>query len=162
MEQLWLQVAVVLSVLGNAMLAGIYASFVCAIAPGFKTLSDTEYVNTFRKINAAIVNPGFLTLFLLSPALSVITAVGLFHDWSQSWPVVLGSALSVASTLISTMINFPLNRLLAQRRIVAPWEARRARRLFQGPWNRWNVLRMLGNAGAAVGSMLVILRPGGS
>lgn len=150
MESMWQLLLAPAAMLGNALLAGTFYAFACAIRPGFRSLGDLEYVSAFRRINAAILNPGFLLVFLLTPVGSLACAFALFRSWQESWLLVAAAGLSVAGFLITVIVNVPLNRLLATRAVEAPWQQRRARRQFQGPWNRWNILRMLAHCGAVL------------
>ncbi|MCW4464921.1 DUF1772 domain-containing protein [Glutamicibacter sp. MNS18] len=150
MDSTWQLPLVLAAMLGNALLAGTFYAFTCAIRPGFRSLGDLEYVLVFRRINAAILNPGFLLVFLLTPLGSLACTLLLYRSWQESWLLVAAAALSLASFLITVIVNVPLNKLLATRSIDAPWQQRRARRQFEAPWNRWNALRMLASCGAVL------------
>lgn len=146
-----LQAAVlIVALVGNSLLAGLFYAFACAIWPGFRQLPDIQFIIVFRQINASILNAWFLPVFVLTPLVSIAAVFTAFVDSNASWPLVAGTVCSVVSLLITAAVNVPLNNLLAARVIDTPMQQRRARREFEAPWNRWNVMRALANTAAVV------------
>jgi len=47
----------------NSLLAGVYLAFVVAVMPALHGLADDTFRTVMHRIDVAIVNPAFLTLF---------------------------------------------------------------------------------------------------
>lgn len=135
--------ALSVSIVTNGLMAGLFFVFAVAICPGFRRLDDRAYVRAFTSINAAILNPMFLTVFVLAPATSLLCA--LLHMrgglGASALPAIAGAGFSVVSFGITVAGNVPLNQALDR----APHETERqcaqARHRFEGRWGRLNVAR---------------------
>ncbi|UFU02491.1 DUF1772 domain-containing protein [Ruania suaedae] len=111
----------------TGLLGGLYLGFAVAVLPGLARLDDETYVKAFNHINAVIVNPLFMVVFLGSPALAATLPL-----WDRSPSVIAAAGLSLAA-LISTLVrNVPLNNELA---------AGCPRESFESRWTRWHHLR---------------------
>lgn len=143
-----LLVAIVL----NGVLAGLFFSFSIAIIPGLRRSDDDTYVRSFRAINAAILNPMFLLVFCLAP-LSALGAVvaPLWSGGAESlgW-LVIGAVCSVLTFIITAGVNVPLNNALDKAEIDTEAQRRAVRQRFESRWNRWNHVRTLTSIGALV------------
>ncbi|WP_018155493.1 DUF1772 domain-containing protein [Demetria terragena] len=138
------------AIVANGLLAGLFFVFSVAIGPGFGRVDDATYVRAFRAINAAILNGMFVSVFFVAP----LAAVGcvLLHVWqdgSTSLPWVIAAAVcSVLTFGITTAVNVPLNRELDQAPITTDQQRQAARQRFESRWNRWNYARTATSAGA--------------
>lgn len=136
--------AVIVAVVTNGLLAGLFFAFAVAVCPALGRLDAPGYVRAFRAINAAILNPWFLGVFLAAPAAAVVAfALAPGRPW-----LLAGALGSLATLVITSAANVPLNRRLdaAPTAEEAAWRAARAG--FEPAWNRWNLLRTLTSVGA--------------
>jgi len=137
-------VLLVLALVGNGLLAGLFAAFSWAVVPGLRHVDDRSFIETFRAINSAILTPGFLVVFLGTPVVTVaVTAshLGPGQDASVPW-LLAGTVCSVLSFGITAAVNVPLNRRLDAASTVTEAERRHARVAFEAPWSRWNLARL--------------------
>ncbi|APF40844.1 DUF1772 domain-containing protein [Neomicrococcus aestuarii] len=139
----------VVAIVTNGLLAGLFFAFTCAISPAFRRVDDATYVSAFRAINAAILNGWFLTVFFVAPLSSLVSSVFvLWKDGSASVILVLAGAVCSALTFgITAAANVPLNRLLEQSPTGTIAQQTNARRDFEDRWNRWNLARTLTSSG---------------
>ncbi|WP_127783408.1 anthrone oxygenase family protein [Rhodococcus sp. X156] len=159
----WLSTpALVVAVVANGLLAGVFFAFSCAISLALHRVDDRSYVTVFRAINSAILNAGFLLVFALAP-LAAVAAVALPHDASRNVSVpwlVAGAACSVATFVITAAANVPLNRALDAAPVTSEAQCTDARGHFEGRWNRWNLLRTA--TGVAAVALLAVAGIGGA
>jgi uncharacterized membrane protein len=111
----------------TGLLAGVYVAFLVAVMPALHGQSDDVFVAVMNRINVAIVNPAFVTLFLGAPLLAAASL------WWQRGPlVIVAAALGVAALAITIAANLPLNDALADGG---------SRQDFETPWLIWHALR---------------------
>lgn len=144
-----------LAIVLNGLLAGLFFAFSIAVIPGFRRVDDSTYVRSFRAINTAILNPLFLLVFCLAPLSAVATVV--LRLWGGGaepvlW-LVIAALCSMLTLVITAGVNVPLNNALDRsevdteaRSLEAP--SREARQRFESRWNRWNHARTLTSIGA--------------
>ncbi|MFB9963835.1 anthrone oxygenase family protein [Sinosporangium siamense] len=143
-----LDTLLVVAVAANGLLAGLFFSFTCAIAPAFRRVDDRVYVQAFRAINAAILNGWFLFVFFAAPLAAVVGAVlGLGHETSLPW-LIAGAVCSALTFGITAAANVPLNRGLDQAPVGTEAQSRVARQRFENRWNLWNLARTITSSGA--------------
>lgn len=133
------------AIVANGLLAGLFFAFACAIVPAFRRLDDRAYVHAFRAINAAILNPWFLTVFATAP-LGAVAAVATEVWWGSGERLALlvaAAGCSVVAFVITAAANVPRNRELERARADTEAGCAAARARFEAPWRRWNVLRTL-------------------
>lgn len=111
----------------TGLLAGVYVAFLVAVMPALHDQSDAVFVAVMNRINVAIVNPAFLSLFLGAPLLAAAAL------WWQRGPLAIAAVvLAVAAVAITVAANVPLNDALA---------AGGSRQDFEIPWLVWHALR---------------------
>lgn len=140
----------VVAIITNGLLAGLFFVFTVAIGPGFRNVDDSTYAQAFRSINTAILSGGFLSVFFLAP-LTTVTCVVL-HLWvgaTMTLPVVIAAAVcSMLSFGITAVRNVPLNRELEEAPITTEEDCRRARLRYETRWNHSNLARTATSTGA--------------
>lgn len=138
------------AILTNGLLAGLFFAFACSVVPAFARLDDGAYVAAFRLINAAIINPWFLPVFFLAPALALVAVGAQAAEGDLGAAGMLGAAASAATFLVTVAANVPLNRRLDAAPTASGGERRVARDAFEGPWRRWNLVRTVTGAVAVL------------
>lgn len=126
------------ALLTTGLMAGLYLAFSTAVLPGISRRDDDTFVSSMRAMNAAILNPLFLLVFLGPVPLGLVAAATRLGDGERAglgW-VLTGLGLYVLTLAITGVVNVPLNNRL---HVTEPSAAARA--LFERRWVRWNVVR---------------------
>lgn len=128
------------ALIANALAAGFFYAFVCAVMPGLRRTDDATFVSSMVAINAAVQNPLFAVSFFggfLASAGAFTTAALTGQADPALWSGV-AVALFVAQYAVTFSRNIPLNVELDRR---ASGHRGAARAGFESPWVVWNVLR---------------------
>ena len=145
-RQLILTLAVVTTGLG----AGVYATYALAVMPGLARTDDRTFVTAFAAIDRAIVSPVFLGgVFVGAPVLLLLTAVtGATRRPALAWTAL---ALVVAATILTVVVNVPLNDALKAAAALPDVDPGPVRAAFhEGRWAASNAVRTLLEVGALV------------
>jgi uncharacterized membrane protein len=57
-------IILLLSTLSVGLMAGLFYAWSISLTPGLKKVSDTIYLQAFKSMNRAIINPVFLIIFI--------------------------------------------------------------------------------------------------
>ncbi|MEV0304455.1 DUF1772 domain-containing protein [Streptomyces prasinus] len=151
-------VLTVLGVLGTGLVAGAFCAFSTFVMRGLAALPPAQGVAAMQAVNKAAVRAPFMLVFLGSALLcAAIAVVALVAgpDAGAAWPLA-GSALYLLGGFGVTVIaNVPRNDALAG---LAPGTAE-ADAYWTGyvcGWTRWNHVRTVASAGAAVAYALAL------
>ena len=140
----------IIAIIANGLLAGLFFVFSVAVGPGFRRVDDGTYVHAFRAINAAILNGGFLSVFFGAPLAAAACVV--LHVWrgepASLALAVAGAVCSALTFVITAAGNMPLNRELDRAPITTEQQRRLARQRFEGRWNRRNLARVISSTAA--------------
>ncbi len=148
------------TVILTALLAGILYAYACSVNPGLHRLPDAAYLLAMQEINRAIQNPAFFVCFMgpifLLPwqAWQYRKSAGSAFKWLLF--AVLFYWLGVFGVTI--FCNVPLNQTLDVFDIshASPENLAAQRRVFEGPWGRWHLLRTIAaviSAGLGLGAV---------
>jgi uncharacterized membrane protein len=146
-----------LATLGFGLMAGLFYAFAVAVMPALRGTDDRTFVDVMQRVNRAILNRWFLSVFV-GVLLPVVAAAAL-HLPAGDWPVLAwvlaGLLLYLVMFLITGGVNVPLNnRLDAAGDPAALTDPAAVRRAFEGRWVRWNLVRALSST-AAFGCLVV-------
>ena len=140
-----LTVIIVIAITLNALVAGLFFAFSCAVLPGLRDVDDRTFVAVFRRINAAIQNPVFMVVFFGAPIAAVASAAVALIQGTElnATMIVVGAVLSAATFMFTSSRSVPLNTMLDRLPAKSEADARSARSRFEPLWSRWNVIRTL-------------------
>ena len=146
------QALAVTSLLGSAIIAGVFFAFSSFIMKALAKLPSSEGIAAMQSINVVVLNPGFLGTFMGTAALSVVIAVVAIMGWGTPWaPWLLAGAVAyfVGTFLVTGLGNVPLNDQLAavsarDSGAVPVWQHYLAR------WTLLNTIRTIAAVVAAV------------
>lgn len=150
-------VSVLISVAGvtAAMASGICFIFSNTVVGALSKLGPEAGAAAMVEINAMILNPAFLAVFLGPGLLCTLAAAGAWLDGHDARvQLALGAAVVVVGLIgVTAAVNVPLNDALAAQATGTPagtelWDHYRAR------WTRWNTVRA---AAAATTALLFAL-----
>lgn len=132
------EAVVVAAVVCSGLVAGLFAAFGYAVMPGLRDVEDSAFVAAMQRINSAILNWVFLSLFLGGLALGGV-ATGLLWfrgDAGFEWAAG-GFVLYLVMFGITAGVNVPLNNALE----AGGADVAALRRGFEAKWVRWNLVR---------------------
>ncbi|MEU6700689.1 DUF1772 domain-containing protein [Pseudonocardia sp. NPDC046786] len=131
--------------LGTGLLAGVYLDWAHTVMPALRTTGDRTFVAAQHALDAAILTPLFLLLFLGAPAATGAAAVLARSRPGRRLPalVLVAFGLHLAAFLITVAVHEPLN--LVVRGGGAPGQAADPavlRAAFdEARWAGWHVVR---------------------
>lgn len=106
----------IVAALGCGTVAGVFFAFSAMVMPGLRRTTPAEGVAAMRAINAAVLNPAFLGVFLGTALVSVVAAFG-GGPWAWA-----GAALYVLGVVVLTgAYHVPRNNELERRATPDYW-----------------------------------------
>ena len=143
--------ALVVALLSSGLLAGLYYAYAVSVMPALGAFDDRTFIDVMNKINVVIVNPPFLLTFLGSVGFTALA--GACYLRAGARPVLIwigiGLALNIASLVITSVVNVPLNDKLATAAgSTSAADLASLRAQFESSWVRWNMIRALANTAA--------------
>ncbi|MFE1248144.1 DUF1772 domain-containing protein [Streptomyces sp. NPDC058735] len=151
-------VLTVLGVLGTGLVAGVFCGFSAFVMRALAMLPPARGVAAMQAINVTAVTTPFMAVFLGSAVLCAVIAVVTFVVWPEEGAVELlvGSALYLFGSFgITTAANVPRNDALAGLEPDTPVAAAYWPEYVRG-WTRWNHVRTVTSAGAALAYLLAL------
>lgn len=137
----------------TGLVAGLFYAYSCSVMLALRQVDDRTFIDVMQRINRAILNGWFALGFggaLLSTALAVALHLGE-DDRMVLVPLLSALTLYLAMMFVTRAFNIRLNNELDAAgpadRISRPDAVRR---LFEGPWVRWNIVRTLLSTGALI------------
>ncbi|MFF4980143.1 DUF1772 domain-containing protein [Streptomyces sp. NPDC001046] len=148
----------VLGVLGTGLVAGVFCGFSAFVMRGLAALPPARGAAAMQAVNDAAVRPPFMIVFLGTAVLCAVLAVVTFVLWPDPGAVELlvGSALYLFGSFGPTVTaNVPRNEALAR---LEPESAEAAAYwpVYLREWTRWNHIRTVASAGAALSYVLAL------
>ncbi len=159
-----LKLSLLLSAVAVGLACGLFYSYSVSVNPGLKKLSDTEYLHAMQQINRAILNPVFFSSFMGAVILLPLSAWLSYRSGGAdaSFYYILAAALAYISGVfgITATCNVPLNNLLDSFNIQTAnlTDIAAMRKQFEGPWNRFHLIRTLANLLSFVLLLLGIIK----
>ena len=143
--------ALIVALLSSGLLAGLYYAYAVSVMPALGAFDDRTFIDVMNKINVVIVNPPFLLTFLGSVGFTALAGACYLKPGAR--PVLIwigiGLALNIASLVITSVVNVPLNDKLATAAgSTSAADLASLRAQFESSWVRWNMIRALANTAA--------------
>ena len=148
----------VLTTTCTALMAGLFYSYSCSVVPGFKLLSDPEYIASMQSINKAIQNPlFFLCFFGTLILLPISTYLNYFqHSPLRFWLLLTSTILYFIGVFAVTVFgNIPLNNALEKFNMLNASidTISKQRTIFEKQWNNLNIIRTV----SSIASLIFII-----
>jgi uncharacterized membrane protein len=150
-----LTVLILVTILGNGLVAGAFFAFSSFLMDVFARLPDRQGIDAMQSVNIIILKSSFMLPLMLTALLSLILVVLAFRNpgGAGSSFVIAGSLLYLIGSFAVTMIfNVPLNNALA-----APNANLELWRAYVGTWTSWNHVRTVAGALAMASLSLALL-----
>ncbi|WP_416984091.1 DUF1772 domain-containing protein [Streptomyces sp. T028] len=144
-----------LALLGSVttgVMAGVFCAFSVLVMRGLAKLPAAQGVAAMNAMNASALTPVFMVLFLGSAGLCAGIAVVTFLLWPDegTLPLLLGSGLYLVGAFgVTVMANVPRNETLMKLGPGTP-EAEAYWPAYVRGWTRWNHVRVVASAAAAI------------
>ena len=132
-----------LAALGSGLMAGVLFAFSNFVMAALARLAPAEGMRAMQAINVTVLNPLFLSIFMGTGAVSVLSIVVALWRGSGAGTAcaIAGGVIYLAGSILVTMRgNVPLNNVLAALDPDAPGSARQWSD-YARAWTRWNHLR---------------------
>lgn len=138
--------------LGAGLVAGVFFAFSNFVMKALGQLPAEQGVAAMQRINAVVLNPAFLALFVGTAAVAGLCGAGAVLAWGsvRSALLLTAAVLYVVGCFgVTAAFNVPRNERLARlaadsAEAAAYWPA------YQREWRLWNHVRALASAVAAV------------
>jgi uncharacterized membrane protein len=144
---------VVLTLLGSAVIGGVFFAFSSFIMKALARLPSAEGIAAMQSINVVVLNPLFLGTFMGTAVLSLLVAAVAIKGWGTTSALffIVGALLYVVGTFLVTGLgNVPLNDRLAAVSATDP----AANKVWEHYLNRWTMLNTVRTA-AATGAVMM-------
>lgn len=150
-------VATFIAALASALLGGIFFAFSNFVMQALARVPPPNGIAAMQAINATVLNPLFLSLFMGNAGLCLLLALYALVFWGLpgcGW-LLAGAALYVFGNVVVTLVcNVPRNEALA--RVDAAAEGEAVWRDYLAGWTRWNHVRTVTALAASVALMMAL------
>jgi uncharacterized membrane protein len=155
----WLSVAIFAAALASGLIAGIFFAFSSFVMKALSRLPPHHGIAAMQSINAAVLNPAFLGVFVGTALVSAALAIPAFlpSAGGSARYLLAGSVLYIFGCfLVTGLCNVPLNNALAA---VEPGTSAAAGvwAVYLRRWLLWNHVRTAASL-AASGAFLLALK----
>ena len=132
---------IIAAIVGAGLVTGLLFAFSNFVMRALSDVTNEDGMLVMQRINERIINPIFVVLFLGTPVLCVIIAVGsgMNLDVPGNLWLLLGSICYLIGPFGITMLfNVPLNKRLAK---TESSDSEKIWTDYQIRWQRWNHVR---------------------
>jgi uncharacterized membrane protein len=144
-------VSLIGATIATGLMAGLFFAFASAVMPALRGTDNRAFVDVMQRINVAIINPVFMTVFLGGLVITGAAAIAHWRgDGRDALPwIIAGLVLYVVMFLVTVAFNVPLNdKLEAAGDVGHITDLGAVRHQFEGTWVAWNIVRALANVAA--------------
>lgn len=152
----WIPIIGIASLLGSALVGGIFFAFSSFVMEALKRIHPPEGIRAMQSINITVINPAFLGLFFGTAILSLTLLVAVVFGYTSAaiealphWFLVGAIHYFVGTFLVTLVANVPLNNRLA--------EASAADATAQSFWEtylkRWTLYNHIRTASATIAAL---------
>ncbi len=137
----------------TGLMAGLYLGWAISVLPGYWLLDDRAMLTAFQKVNRAIYNVSFISLFVATIVAAPIVLVFQWGNFGDQQRVIMiaASILVVAGHFLVTFLgNIPINKRLDKMHISEASESDIAnmRDLLKVNWRRLHWTRTIATTAA--------------
>ncbi len=142
----------------TGLIAGLFFAYAVSVMPALAGSDDETFVDTMQRINVAIQNVWFGTVFggaLVAAVAVTVVNVSAGPTHVTGW-VVAGLVLYVVVVVVTSVVNVPLNTALASAGAGDADSLSTARTAFESRWVTYNLVRCVGSVasfGCFVGAL---------
>jgi uncharacterized membrane protein len=132
-----------LACLGAAIVGGVFFAFSSFVMKALGQLPAREGIAAMQRINAVVLNPLFLAVFVGTTVLSAICVLAGFFPWGtrrSAWLLLAGLLYLFGAFGVTAACNVPRNERLARMDADSP-DATAYWPVYLREWLRWNHVR---------------------
>jgi len=147
-----------ISVLGAALVAGVFFAFSTFVMPALGARPPAEGIAAMQEINIVVVRSGFIAVFFATAITSALLALFAVLRWDDPRAVywLAGALLYVVGTFLLTIVcNVPLNDQLAAADPASAEGASFWSR-YLTDWTWWNSVRTAASLAATTAFILAL------
>ena len=129
--------------IGAGLVGGVFFAFSSFVMKALAELPAEHGIAAMQRINAVVLNPLFMGVFVGTAVLAAICVLAAFFPWGSARSLLLlgaGVAYLVGAFGITAAFNVPRNERLARLGADTP-EAQAYWPVYRREWLRWNHLR---------------------
>lgn len=144
MQQVIISYLLWLSIIGSALIGGLYFAFSTFIMTALARLDQTAGIAAMNAINTDIQRSLFMPIFLGSTVTATVLAILALPGWGEpaALPMLVGGVLYLVGMFVVTMVwNVPLNNALLATALNVDAASTWARYLKE--WTFWNHVRTI-------------------
>ena len=145
-------ILILVAIVGSGVVGGIFFAFSTFVMQALKQIPDLSGMLAMQRINVTVINPLFMLVFLVTPAICLVLGVNAVINLEESGSeyVLAGSIIHIVGSLLVTIIfNVPRNNVLAKVDADSD-EGVRQWGVYVSQWTRWNHVRTTAAIAAAV------------
>ena len=146
--------------LGAGLIGGVFFAFSTFVMRALVQLPASHGIAAMQRINAVVLNPVFLGIFVGTAVLAVVSSFVAFFLWGTSRSVLLlvaGVSYLVGSFGVTAAFNVPRNERLARMGAESA-EAETYWPVYVREWLLWNHIRTVASllsAACAAGALAI-------
>jgi uncharacterized membrane protein len=141
--------------------AGVFFAYSTSVMLALHKVEDRTFIDVMQKINISIVNGWFLTAYvgaLIAAIVAVLVHLPSGHRGPLPW-LVAAVALYAVTFIVTAALNIPLNNQLdAAGPAASIADPAAVRRVFEGPWVAWNLVRTISSAGSLLAMAIALIK----
>ncbi len=146
-----------LAIILTGLSAGLFYAWQVSVIPGTKLVTDKVYLESMQSINRAIINPGFIIIFLGSMLMLAIASYTQYGNFSSFVLVASAAVCYLIGTIgVTGMGNVPMNEALdaVDLTVLNDSSLKELRGSYEG---RWNMLHAIRTAFSVIAFILALL-----
>ena len=152
-----------LTVILTGLTAGLCFTWSNAVTIGLSRLGDFEYLQAFKEMNRAIINPTFLVVFFWPLFLHLVN-IYLNRNLQNSnfWMLLVAAVLFILGIGIVTVFgNIPLNEMLDKTNLntASATDLQLLRNKFEYRWSNFHLIRTIASIGSFALLVFALLQP---
>lgn len=129
--------------IGAGLVGGVFFAFSAFVMKALAQLPEAQGIAAMQRINAVVLNPSFLGVFVGTAVLAAICVLAGFFPWGatrSNWLLGAGLSYLVGSFGVTAAFNVPRNERLARLEAESA-EAAAYWPVYVREWLLWNHVR---------------------
>ena len=145
--------------LGDGIVGGVFFAFSTFVMKALAQLPASQGIAAMQRINAVVLNPLFLGVFVGTAVLAAVCVFASFFPWGSARSMLLlvaGISYLAGSFVVTAAFNVPRNERLAQMAAESA-EAETYWLVYLREWLLWNHVRTVASivsAACAAGALV--------
>jgi len=129
--------------IGAGLVGGVFFAFSTFVMKALAQLPEAQGIAAMQRINAVVLSPSFLSVFVGTAVLAAICVLAGFFPWGTArsfWLLAAGLSYLVGAFAVTAAFNVPRNERLARLEAESA-QAAEYWPIYVREWLRWNHVR---------------------